>query len=100
MRFTGIIEKYWKYYIFDARLLTRIVLLFSRIICSCAEEAVNRKYKAFGVGFWGECWGFESHEEAQKQSKSKECTNIKYESCTDTDELCSGGDVSSFLFLL
>ena len=62
--------------------------------------ARDRKYAAYGVAFWGECWGFKSQSDATKQSTSNMCQNDSYKTCGEEDAICSGTSSSSFVFLL
>lgn len=67
-----------------------------RTICQCAELAKLHGYRAFGIVYYGECWGYGEDGEEE----STDCINGTYNECTDTDEVCVGKENSGFVFMI
>ncbi|XP_028411153.1 uncharacterized protein LOC114533760 [Dendronephthya gigantea] len=69
--------------------------------CRCAEAAMKKGYKYFGLQFWGECWSGPSpaaDTEYDKHGVGKECFGFGYEKCTNNDKNCVGKNNHNFIY--
>ncbi|XP_028403372.1 uncharacterized protein LOC114526070 [Dendronephthya gigantea] len=69
--------------------------------CRCAEAAMKKGYKYFGLQYWGECWSGPSpaaDNEYDKHGPADECYDPQYERCAETSTNCVGAENENFVY--
>lgn len=69
--------------------------------CRCAEAAMKKGYKYFGLQYWGECWSGPSpavDQTYEKHGKGQACYGPGYEKCTPSFTTCVGDHNNNFVY--
>jgi len=74
-----------------------------KLSCACAQKAKEGGYVAFGLGFYGECFGTKdkaAYEEwiTKEQSVSNNCIGHTYQECKESDALCIGMGFAEYVY--
>ncbi|XP_028403466.1 uncharacterized protein LOC114526148 [Dendronephthya gigantea] len=69
--------------------------------CRCAEAAMKKGYKYFGLQFWGECWSGPSPAAEKgiiKHARGKKCYGPQYKKCDSNSNNCVGAENHNFIY--
>ncbi|CAB3989558.1 Hypothetical predicted protein [Paramuricea clavata] len=69
-----------------------------QMVCRCAEQAMKKGYKYFGLQYWGECWSGSSQAQYNKYGEGGSCYGPEYKMCDSRDSNCVGDHLHNFVY--